>query len=155
MIRVLRLSLVLVSMPAMAGAPADLAAIELAATQFAGAPVTALDPRLRLAQCSQMPAFSWFNSARDTVLAQCPVPGGWRLYLRLAQGPAPASSPVVARGDAVTIRLGGAGFAVLQSGEALEQGTVGAWIKVRPANGKGEPLRAQVLRPGLVGIDLP
>jgi flagella basal body P-ring formation protein FlgA len=155
MIRFLPLPLVLATMPALAAVPADLSAIEQAAEQFAGAPVAPLDPRLRLAQCQQAPALSWSGSQHDTVLVQCPSAGGWRLYLQLANRPAAAQAPVVARGDAVMIRLGGTGFAVSQSGEALEAGAVGVWIKVRTAKGKGEPLRARVLRPGLVGIDLP
>lgn len=155
MIRFLTLPLALAATPAMAAAPANLAAIEQAAAQFAGAPVAPLDPRLRLAQCPQAPALSWSGNQHDTVLVQCPAASGWRLYLQLANGPAAAQAPAVARGDAVTIRLGGDGFAVSQLGMALESGAEGAWIKVRAAKGKGEPMRAQVLRPGLVGIDLP
>ena len=59
------------------------------------------------------------------------------------------------RGDAVTISLGGEGFAVSQPGEALEAGPVGGWIKVRPLAAGSPPLRARIIRPGLVGIDLP
>lgn len=155
MIRYLPLPLVLAAMPALATAPADLFAIEQAAAQFAAAPVRPLDPRLRLAQCSAPLALTWYGSQHDTVLVQCPAAGGWRLYLPLTQGPAAAQATAIVRGDMVTISLGGAGFAVSQPGEALESGAPGAWIKVRALSGKGEPLRARVLRPGRVGIDLP
>ena len=84
------------------------------------------------------------------------MPGGWKLYVPLAgAGSAALQSDAITRGDAVTVTVMGQGFAVSQSGEALESGPVGAWIKVR-TGGSGAPvLRARVLRPGAVGIDLP
>ena len=65
------------------------------------------------------------------------------------------TSPLVSRGDAVTIAVTGQGFTVSQGGEALESGAEGAWIKVRGAGQGAQVLRGRVLRPGLVGIDLP
>lgn len=81
----------------------------------------------------------------------------WRLYVPLAgTGRAEsASAPLVSRGDAVSITVAGDGFAVSQSGEALEAGAEGAWIKVRGLGAGAPVLRAKVLRPGAVGIDLP
>ena len=55
----------------------------------------------------------------------------------------------------MTIVLGGDGFAVSRPGEAMEAGPVGGWIKVRTLATGGQPLRARVVRPGLVGIELP
>ena len=55
----------------------------------------------------------------------------------------------------MTISVSGAGFAVSQPGEALESGAVGAWIKVRGPGQNAAVLRARVLRPGLVGMELP
>ena len=62
---------------------------------------------------------------------------------------------MIVRGDAVTVRVSGDGFAVSQSGEALESGPLGAWIKVRGTAPDAPVLRAKVLRPGLVGMELP
>ena len=60
--------------------------------------------------------------------------------------------------EAVTIAVSGEGFSVAQAGEALEPGPVGAWIRVRTAQGgsQGNPpaIRARVVRPGLVNVDI-
>ena len=65
-----------------------------------------------------------------------------------------AAAPVVAKGDAVTISIRDTGFVLSQPGEALEAGAVGAWIKVRGLGQNAPIIRARVVRPGLVGIDL-
>ncbi|MBN8485899.1 MAG: flagella basal body P-ring formation protein FlgA, partial [Sphingomonadales bacterium] len=114
-----------------------------------------VDRRLRLAPCRAPLALGWYGPRRDTVEVSCPVAGGWRLYVPLAGVAQSAAAPLVARGDAVTITVSGEGFAVSQPGEALEAGGEGEWIKVRGVNPKAPVLRARVLRPGLVGIDLP
>ena len=72
-----------------------------------------------------------------------------------AGGFAQAASPVINRGDAVTIAVTGDGFALSQPGEALEAGAIGAWVRVRAAGGKAAPMRAQVVRPGLVSLPMP
>ncbi len=149
--------------PALAAAFADLAVLDREVSAFTGAPQGApggaalpVDRRLRLAQCSGPLALSWYGSRRETVLVECPVSGGWKVYvpLRIVVSTS-AAGPIVARGDAVTVMVSGDGFNVSQPGEAMEPGALGAWIKVRQAGGKSEPLRAQVLRPGVVGIPLP
>lgn len=149
--------------PALAAAFADLAVLDREIAAFTGAPQGApggaalpVDRRLRLAQCSGPLALSWYGSRRETVLVECPVAGGWKVYvpLRIAAS-ASAATPIVARGEAVTVVVSGAGFAVSQPGEAIEPGALGAWIRVRKAGSKDEPIRAQVLRPGVVGIPLP
>lgn len=164
MIRHLPLLALAVATPALAqSALADLNEIDRAVARFTGVPVGApggaampVDRRLRLAPCRVPLALGWYGSRRDTVEVTCPVAGGWRLYVPLAGVAAGASSaPLVARGDAVTITVSGDGFAVSQPGEALEAGGEGEWIKVRGVNPKAPVLRARVLRPGLVGIDLP
>lgn len=142
---------------------ADLAEIDRAVARFAGAPTGVpggaampLDRRLRLAPCRVPLALGWYGTLRDTVEVSCPVAGGWRLYVPLmGAAQSAAAAPLVARGDAVTITVSGDGFAVSQPGEALEAGGEGAWIRVRGPGPKGAVLRARVLRPGLVGIDLP
>ena len=166
--RPLLLLAVLSGAPALAAGFTDLPSIDREVAAFTGAPQGApggaalpIDRRLRLAQCSGLLALSWYGSRRETVLVECPVAGGWKVYvpLRLAAS-ASAAGPIVARGEAVTVLVSGAGFAVSQPGEAMEPGAPGAWIRVRMTGGKGEPqraqvLRAQVLRAGVVGIPLP
>ena len=148
--------------PALAQAIVDPAAIDRAVAEFTGAPVGAaggaalpVDRRLRLAACTSPLALGLYGQRHDAVLVQCPT-AGWRLYVPLKADPAaPAAAPAIMRGDAVTISLGGEGFAVSQPGEAMEAGPVGGWIKVRTQATGGTPLRARVIRPGLVGIELP
>ncbi len=150
---------------------ADLDALDARVARFtgvaAGLPGGALQPldrRLRLRSCAAEPQLGWHGAGRRTVLVQCPDPGGWRLFVPVGgagageyEAPEP---PMIGRGDAVTIAVTGAGFAVSQPGEALEAGARGAWIRVRVAAGPGPgqgagAMRAQVVRPGFVAIPLP
>jgi flagella basal body P-ring formation protein FlgA len=142
---------------------ADLAAIDRAVAQFTGmaqgqpgGAALPLDRRLRLAPCPAPLALGWYGGRQDTVEVACPAAGGWKLYVPLAGKAASAQAGhAVTRGDQVTIAVSGEGFAVSQQGEALESGAIGAWIKVRGVKSGTQVLRARVLRPGLVGMDLP
>lgn len=146
-------------------APADPAAIDTAVAGFTGAAIgepggarLPVDRRLRLAPCAEPLALEWHGSGRATVLVRCPVAGGWRLYVPVEAGPAAAAAaaaPIVARGESVAIAVRGRGFTLTRQGEALEGGAAGEWIRVRPAGTRTDPMRARVLRPGLVGADLP
>ena len=152
----------LIASPGLAQGIVDPAAIDRAVADFTGAALgtpggaaLAVDRRLRLAACTAPLTLGRYGQRHDAVLVQCPT-AGWRLYVPLKADPAgPAVTPAIMRGDAVTIALGGEGFAVSQPGEALEAGPVGGWIKVRTLATGGTPLRARVIRPGVVGIDLP
>lgn len=164
MTRTFALIAALAAAPAIAqSAHADLGAIDRAVVQFTGAPQGApggaalpVDRRLKLAPCRASLALGWYGGRRDTVEVACPMPGGWKLFVPLAGSSAAAASvPLIARGDAITVMVQGKGFAVSQPGEALEAGAEGAWIKVRTQAPGAPVLRAKVLRPGLVGIDLP
>lgn len=145
---------------------ADPAAIDREVVGFTGIPQGApggaalpVDRRLKLAACRAPLALGWHTQRRETVIVQCPDAGGWRLFVPvLAAQAGPAAAPAVMRGEAVTIAVEGEGFTVSQPGEAMEQGAVGAWIRVRAASAgvaKGEPMRAQVVRPGLVSVPMP
>jgi flagellar basal body P-ring formation protein FlgA len=150
---------------------ADLAAIDRAVAQFTGiaqgqpgGAVLPLDRRLRLATCPAPLSLGRYGGQQDTVEVACPVAGGWKLYVPLVgsakSAPGAVSTPApavyaVTRGDQVTITIRGQGFAVSQPGQALESGALGAWIKVRGAGQGAQVLRARVLRPGLVGMELP
>lgn len=156
------LPLAVAASPALAASYADPAAIDRAVAEFTGMPIgqpggaaQPVDRRLRLSPCAGPLALDWYGARREAVTVQCPS-AGWRLFVALKADPAAApAATVIAKGDAVSIQVSGPGFVVLQAGEALEAGGKGAWIRVRAAAGKGEALRAQVVRPGLVGISLP
>ena len=147
---------------------ADLDAIDRQVAAFTGAPIgamggalTPVDRRLRLNPCRTGLALSWRTPARDSVVVQCGDEGGWRLFVPVrAPTPAAVAAPAnaVSRGDALAIAVTGDGFTVSQPGEALEAGPVGGWIRVRPAGataGRGQEMRAQIVRPGLVRLPLP
>lgn len=152
------------SVPALAAGFTDHAVIDQEVARFTGASIGVpggarlpVDRRLKLAQCAAPLALEWYGQRRDTVLVRCPDNGGWRIYVPLDTGsPAAGRQAAVARGDAVTIAVQGRGFVLSRQAEALEGGAVGDWIRVRPAgNARAEPIRMQIVRPGLVGTQLP
>lgn len=152
----------LAPLPALAAPLTDLAAIDNAVAAFTGQQIGVpggaaqpVDRRLRLAACSAPLALSWYGNAQTSVLVRCPDAVGWRVFVPVsAARVAPAVAPAaiaVARGEGVTVTVAGVGFSVSQPGEALDAGAVGAWIRVRTA-AKAGPLRARVVRPGLVEL---
>lgn len=162
--RLIPFALALLPATAQAAPFADLSAIDRAVEAFTGAAIGApggallpVDRRLRLANCTQRLALGWPGMRRDAVVVQCPDAGGWRLFVPLRAAPAASAAPeppAIQRGEAVTVAVEGEGFSVSRGGEALNPGPVGSWIRVRMADGaaRGEPLRAQVVRPGLVRV---
>lgn len=142
------------------GQAADLDAVEREVAAFigvsaadAGNAFVPIDRRLRLAACANDLELQWYGSRRDSVQVRCPTPGSWKLYVRtLGADSATQEAASVKRGDEVTVTLGGKGFSVSQSAEALEGGAVGEWIRVKVQ--KGTELRARVLRPGAVGVQM-
>lgn len=153
--------------PAMAqagyGAPfANLDAIDAEVAGFTGHTIgqtggatMPVDRRLRLNACRSPLALSWRMPRRDSVLVECPDAGSWRLFVPVRQAENGASA--VARGESVTIALVGEGFSVSQTGEAMEAGAIGDWIRVRGLkNGQaqGEAMRARITRPGEVVVEL-
>ena len=154
----------LVALPAASHAQtgfADLAAIDRAVEHFTGAPIgavggarTPVDRRMRLALCSSALALGSYGQRQDTIRVECPDAGGWRIFVSLAAAPQAAQPQnLVARGDMVNITVEGRGFSVAQTGEALEAGAQGAWIRVKPSGAK-EAVKAQIIRPGRVSIPL-
>ncbi|KTR82262.1 flagella basal body P-ring formation protein FlgA [Novosphingobium fluoreni] len=158
------MSIVLAILAAASTGYADLAAIDREVAGFTGAEIgqsggamTPVDRRLRLAPCASPLALSWRTQNHESVIVQCGDPGSWRLFVpikRDLQGP--GGAPAINRGDGISIAVNGDGFSVAQPGEAMESGAVGSWIRVRPINAKpnAEPMRAQVVRPGLVSLPL-
>ena len=152
--------------PVLAAGFADHSAIDQAVAQFTGSPIgtpggarVPVDRRLKLAECTPGFALEWYGQDRSTVVVRCAEPGGWRLFVPLGaearQQQQQAGAKIVARGALVTIVVKGAGFSLSRQGEALDAGAVGDWIRVKPNDLKGAPLRAEVLRTGTVGIELP
>lgn len=152
----------------------DLAAIDAEVTAFTGAPVGTpggarhpVDRRLRLAACPQALSLDWHGRRADMVRVECTSGSRWRIFVPVnanAASLAAASSgasarqtesalPMVERGQVLTITIQGSGFSVSQQGEALEEGAIGDWIRVRP-EGVREPVRARIDTPGRATIPL-
>lgn len=121
----------------------------------AGKAFLPVDRRLRLSNCAAPLALSWYGTKKGSVLVQCPQPGGWKIYVRtLGTSMEPtASTPVVNRGDAVTVTINGGGFSISHAAEVMESGMIGQWVRIRV--NKGNEMRAKVIRPDAVSVDLP
>lgn len=141
----------------------DPAAIDRAVVAFTGVPIgevggarAAADRRLRLAACDSPLDVAWHGTTRSTVRVECAGPSPWRIFVATRGAPQTLrNAPVVARGDAVTVVVRGRGFAVQQTGEAIEAGAIGDWIEVRTAprtRGRADTVRARIERPGLAVI---
>lgn len=159
--RLVFLSLAFAPLPALAAASTDLAMIDSAVAAFTGQPIGVpggaaqpVDRRLRLAGCSAPIALAWYGNAQTSVLVSCPDAGGWRVFVPVVQARREAAAAIaVARGEGVTITVAGDGFSVSQPGEAMDAGAIGAWIRVR-TNAKADPVRARIVRPGLVELPI-
>jgi len=160
------LALAAAAMPAHAVTPVDHSALDLAIQRFTGNALGApggaaapVDRRLRLASCGADVRLSWRSVRRDTVILECPVGTGWKLFVPVVPTNAvmgvespPVAALAVTKGDVVTIEVKGTGFTINQGGQAMEAGPVGSWIKIKASGGKGEILTCQVLRRGLVSM---
>lgn len=150
-----------VASPAIAAPLADHAAIDAQVTGFVmkatGDPslATPVDRRLRLQACPSPLALGWFGKSRESVLVQCPVAGGWRLFVPLRARAGEGMAKDIARGDAVTIIVKGDNFRLSDRGVAMAAGTAGDWIDVRPARKDAKALQARIVRPGLVEMQMP
>lgn len=157
----------LILLAAASGPLQDLAELDRRIADFTGAAVgedggaiQPIDRRLRLHACDSIAEMDWRTAERTTLVVRCPDAGGWRLYVPVraarAAAPAVAARPIaIQRGDAVAIAVEGRGFSVSRPGEAMEEGAVGDWIKVRPVTGKSrraEVMRARIVRPGVVAL---
>lgn len=164
----------LLAMPVAAqqGQFADPSAIDAEVAAFTGAGLCTpggarhpVDRRLRLAHCQQPLELAWHGRGADMVRVECPSGAGWRVFVPVNAGSTTAPSAamaaaaraepqvVVERGQVMTITVEGRGFAVSQQGEALENGAIGSWIRIRP-EGNREVIRAQVRTPQRAVIPL-
>lgn len=139
---------------------ADLAQIDRLVESFTGQPIgtvggarAPVDRRLRLAACAAPVALGWYGAPGKTVSVSCAGADGWQIYVNILAPTQSAKSatPMIARGETVTIAVRGLGFTVQRQGEAMKSGAEGDWIKVRTAP-DAAPVRARVERPGLVVI---
>jgi flagella basal body P-ring formation protein FlgA len=154
-------SLAVLATTAGAAAFTDPNEIDLAVVRFTGMPLGSpggpaqgVDRRVRLTACQSPLALGWYGARRDAVLVQCPDAAGWRIFVPILMTQAVGSQPAILRGESVNISIAGDGFTVSQPGEALESGPVGAWIRVKSSTSKTDSVRARVVRPGLVRIDM-
>jgi flagella basal body P-ring formation protein FlgA len=164
------LTATLLATGAAAASPMDLSMIDRAVADFTGADIgqpggakLPVDRRLRLSACQSPLDLQWFGRDQRSVQVACPA-AGWRIYVAVhrALGAASGGQPlaqysgaIIKRGENVSILVRGKGFTLTRQGAAAEDGTQGEWIKVRADGQRTETLRAVVLRPGQVGIDLP
>jgi flagella basal body P-ring formation protein FlgA len=138
----------------------DHGSLDQAIESFTGSPIGAvggarapIDRRLRLAACSDV-VINWRTPRQDTLVLTCRQGPSWKLFVPVvvdggATAKADPGAQGIARGDAVTVQVKGEGYSVSQGGEAMEDGAVGSWIKIK-LPGKGDMLSAEVVRPGLV-----
>jgi flagella basal body P-ring formation protein FlgA len=140
---------------------ADPAAIDAELAAFTGAPLGTpggarhpVDRRLRLAACGSPLDLAWHGRRADMVRVECNAGTTWRIFVPVnadgsSGGVIPAAAPVavVERGQVIAIVIAGRGFSVAQQGEALEDGAIGQWIRVRP-EGHRNALRARIDTPG-------
>ncbi|MCR2832759.1 flagella basal body P-ring formation protein FlgA [Parerythrobacter lacustris] len=139
---------------------AEVAAFTGAAVGTPGGAREPVDRRLRLARCTAPLQLAWLGRAADMVQVACPTGTGWRIFIPVNSGrgaAAPSSAGqgqiVVEKGQVLTIVVAGRGFSVSQQGEALEDGAIGAWIRIRP-EGNREPVRARIETPQRAVIPL-
>lgn len=143
---------------------ADLVAVLGAGIGMPGGPSAPVDRRLKLAACPDRPQFD--APALGAVAIRCPAIG-WRIRVPLMRAQTPVSAapvatagvaapvaqvdttPVIRRGDAVSMVAGGRGFTVMQEGVAEQDGAVGARIRVR-MDPRKPAVYAEVVGPGEV-----
>ena len=153
---------VLLATPAHATELHDLAAIDREVAAFTGVPLggaggaqAQLDRQMRLARCGQPLALDFYG-ARSSVRVVCPDPGSWRVFVPLMQARAEEAAAAISRRDLVRVEAGGAGFRISRSGEALEDGRVGAMVRVRIDDGsrQGRVIAAEVIEAGRVRVPI-
>jgi flagella basal body P-ring formation protein FlgA len=156
--------LILSAAPALAEGIIDHASMDRAIESFTGSPIgvvggarAAIDRRLRLAACGDV-VINWRTPRQDTLVLTCREGPSWKLFVPVVvEGDPPKSAAAggqgITRGDIVTVQVKGDGYSVSQGGEAMEDGAVGSWIKIK-LPGKGDSLSAQVARPGLVVLPI-
>ena len=145
----------------------DTASLDRAVIAFTGHAVgeeggarTAVDARLRLAQCPTV-AISWRTDRHDAVVIACSGLN-WRIFVPVTNS-APASTapgvtravytppvksvPVIKRGDPVMIEAGNGGFSISREGVAAGDAAPGERLLVR-VDGTRNPVQAVAIEQG-------
>ena len=150
----------------------DVAGLDRAVAAFTSRPIgaeggarTAIDSRLRLAQCSTV-ALSWRTEAHDAVVVTCSGPD-WRIFVPVirpaAVAPPPSQPvaaaarpavappvkvlPVIRRGDPVLSEAGSPGFSISREGVAMGDAPSGGRFMVKVEDTKS-PVQAIALESG-------
>jgi flagella basal body P-ring formation protein FlgA len=148
----------------------DIGGLDRAVAAFTSRPIgaeggarTAIDSRLRLAQCSTV-ALAWRTEAHDAVVVSCSGPD-WRIFvpvIRPASAPPPTAAttvvrpvvgaaakaePVIRRGDPVVIEAGSPGFSISRDGIAMGDAPPGGRFLVKVEDAKG-PVQAIAIEAG-------
>jgi flagella basal body P-ring formation protein FlgA len=145
----------------------DTAGLDRAVAAFTARPIgaeggarTAIDPRLRLAQCATV-ALAWRTEAHDAVVVSCTGPD-WRIFvpvIRPADAPPPTAraiptaitpakvDPVIRRGDPVVIEAGSAGFSISREGIAAGDAPPGGRVMIK-VDGATAPVQAIAVEAG-------
>lgn len=157
-------ALLLAASPLAANSFTSPAAMDAAVADFLGAPVGApggaarqIDAKLKLAACGGGLDVAWYGNAGTTVLVSCQS-RGWRVFVPVG-GHGTASvrgrmdgETIVKRNETVSLVYEGSGFTLTRQGEALEPGSRGQWIKIKPVGDNAKPVSGEVVGPGLVRV---
>ena len=121
---------------------------------------TAIDARLRLAQCPTV-AISWRTDRHDAVVVACSGPD-WRIFVPVQNSIAATASPttahagyvppvkaepVIRRGDPVTIEAGDASFSISREGIAAGDAAPGERLMIR-VEGTRNPVQGVAVEAG-------
>jgi flagella basal body P-ring formation protein FlgA len=143
----------------------DTASLDRAVSSFTGHGIgeeggarTAIDARLRLAQCPTV-AISWRTDAHDAVVVACSGPS-WRVFVpvtntvavaptatRVAYAPPVKAEPVIKRGDPVMIEAGDASFSISRDGIAAGDAAPGERLMIK-VDGTRNPVQAVAVAAG-------
>ena len=144
----------------------NVAALDSAVAAFTGRPIgveggarSAVDGRLKLAQCPTV-ALSWRTEMHDAVVVTCSSPQ-WRIFVPVLAPPRAVASPVanttiaaavkqepiIRRGDPVIIEAGSDGFSITRDGIAMADAAPGAHFLVRIDTAR-QPIQAVALASG-------
>lgn len=115
--------------PAPGSAVSSAVALRAQAEAFAGRGVL-LDPRTSVPECAVALALRWRDASGRALLAECPTTG-WRLVLPVAGHSFQRQPATIRRGDPVTVRMAGPGFAIRLEAVAEGEGRAGGRVLVR------------------------
>ena len=164
MYRLALLAAAVAATPVAAASFQDTAMLDRAVAGFTERPIgadggarTAVDTRLRLAQCPTV-ALAWRSEAHDAVVVTCGGPD-WRIFVPVVRtAPLVQAStvaavaqvktlPVIRRGDPVTIEAGDDGFAITREGVATMDAAPGARFTVKVDDARA-PVQAVAIASG-------